>query len=57
MLLQMIYMENYLAIIDSIGCAGQTHGKPRISLVLSRFNLLSLSRDSGCISIQSNDLV
>ena len=42
MLLQMGSIKNYMAVIDSIGCAGQAHGKSMISLGLSMFNLFSL---------------
>ena len=31
MLLQMSSIKNYMALIDSIGCAGQAHGKSAIA--------------------------
>ncbi len=47
MSLQVGSIENYAAIIDSIACAGQEHGKSRISLVL-----IAGSTFSVCIGLK-----
>lgn len=60
MLPQMSFIANYTAIIDSIGYAGEAHGKSVIvvsSLVLSRFNLFSSSRPKWILDASVSSLV
>ena len=57
MLLQMGSIKNYMAVIDSIGCAGRAHGKSMISLGLSRFNLVSLFRPKWILDASVSSLM
>ncbi len=57
MLLQMGSIKNYKDIIDSIGCADQAHGKSRISLVLKRINIFSLSRPKWLMDASVSSLM
>ena len=56
----MSFLENYMAIIDSIWCGGEAKGKSVVvvsSLVLSRFNLISSSRPKWILDASVSSLM